>query len=1405
MAKQSSLATSAFPQLIEEPAGGSPPLPSGEKISKYVSDYAAQVELPEHKHGVIESVAPIARQTSPGQLQPIDLHLSEAAGQFQPVTPIVALSVPKRLGGGVQVGRTGVVLTPVDGSGTALSGSEGEIAGTDVMYGNTLLDADTLVKPTTLGFSMETILRSARSPHELFFRVGMPAGARLEEASDGTGGVEVLENGSAIATIAAPSARDAEGTPVPVTMTTRGSVLELTLPESGQYHLPIVVDPNVQDLRWQNETIYGTLYKTNWTWWHSGSAFTAPEHAEGGKWTENISSAHTEGEWGGLFYTTRGESQIISASVGGEWSNAGDHIQTTVLLQTPKHPYTESYEILPESTEPPRSASGVACAPWVGCGATAGPAPPANNNTAGFEQLSLREGGAASVTATAASVTISQERGPELSFNTTSPTVKNGATGEEVPNVLYGSGGWLGPNSGAFEVKAKDLGLGLKYYRVLSSGGGDIKAYYNEGKCFGLQCPEYNEQGYTYRPGTPDGEPNFEAFVEDPAGLWANVFPQKIKIDGTAPHAIKLSGLQNGSELPLGESHLKVEATDGSGVTKSSGIQSIKVSVDGQAVPGTAASCLVGPCSATTELTLAARNYSSGKHSLIVSAMDDAKNLAQEEFTFIVHGASPVAVGPGNLDPSTGQLTLSATDVAPGGGIGVSRTYRSREVGTEGPLGAQWALNLGGDENLTIKSSGDAILSATGGAETTFIHKSNGEFESPAGDANLKLEGTEKEPGKGVTAYLLKNEKAATSTKFEQPAGAQSAPPAFASLFGSEPGQLNHPTSSAIDPSGNLWVSSFTSNLVQKYSPTGALLASIGSYGSAPGQFITPWGIAVDPRNGNVYVADQGNFRIQEFSSTGAFIKAIGWGVTKGEPELQVCTSECRAGIPGAGNGQFSWLAGLNVDSSGNLWVVDYGNDRIQELNEKGEFVRKFGSKGSGAEQLENPLNIVPSGGNVYITDYGNQRVQEFSTTGSPIARFGTAGSGNGQFSGPYGITVDPRTGNLYVVDSGNNRVQQFTSAGAFVTKFGTAGTGSGQFTTPTGVAINATGGIDVLDYSNNRAEQWTRSTWVPSEAGGPLAATSTTFAFKTVERESKAVIEPTEALSPVPTGVTCGSKVEELKRGCRALTFNYAESTTATGESESQWGDYKGNLTRVYYHAWDPSKGAMSEPIVAQYLYDSKGRLRAEWDPRISPALKTVYGYDSEGHVTSIGPPGQEPWLFSYGTIEGDSSPGRLLSVNRPNAATSLGGGVAPANTSTPTLSTANPIIGTAMSVSNGSWSNSPLSYSYQWLSCKLVKQGEITIDQCEPIPGAVNPTYTPLARDRGHELAANVTATNGSGSTLVCAASVKSCAFLPTNAVSGTSELSKEPVPNPPEVGSIAVSTISTASPPQEPGSRP
>jgi RHS repeat-associated protein len=240
--------------------------------------------------------------------------------------------------------------------------------------------------------------------------------------------------------------------------------------------------------------------------------------------------------------------------------------------------------------------------------------------------------------------------------------------------------------------------------------------------------------------------------------------------------------------------------------------------------------------------------------------------------------------------------------------------------------------------------------------------------------------------------------------------------------------------------------------------------------------------------------------------------------------------------------------------------------------------------------------------------------------------------------------------------------------------------------------------------------------------------------------RTSAGITEPTEVLAPEPTGGAC---TPTLVNGCRALTFNYATSTTATGESPAGWGDFNGRLTRVSFTAWDPSKAEMTTTAVAQYAYDTQGRLRAEWDPRISPALKTTYGYDSEGHVTALTTPGQEPWIMHYGTAAGDLNTGRLLSAGHPSATTELGSGEAPVNTTAPALSTTTPAMGVSLSVSTGAWSNSPLSYSYQWERCST------SGTECAPIPGATNQTYTPIGSDARSTLAARVTTANADGAT--------------------------------------------------------
>jgi len=182
-------------------------------------------------------------------------------------------------------------------------------------------------------------------------------------------------------------------------------------------------------------------------------------------------------------------------------------------------------------------------------------------------------------------------------------------------------------------------------------------------------------------------------------------------------------------------------------------------------------------------------------------------------------------------------------------------------------------------------------------------------------------------------------------------------------------------------------------------------------------------------------------------------------------------------GALGTGNGQFQFPRGIAVDPAGNVLVADTDNDRVQRFTATGSYVSQWGTTGTGNGQFQTPRAITTDGaGSVFVTEdaFSSKRVQKFTSAGVYVTKWGTLGSGDGQFLGPRGIAVDD-SGYVYVSDTLNHRLQKFTNSGAFVTKWGTNGSGSGQFVFPIG--IGATDGkIFVADQNNNRIQQFTRT-----------------------------------------------------------------------------------------------------------------------------------------------------------------------------------------------------------------------------------------------------------------------------------------------------------------------------------------
>jgi DNA-binding beta-propeller fold protein YncE len=91
-----------------------------------------------------------------------------------------------------------------------------------------------------------------------------------------------------------------------------------------------------------------------------------------------------------------------------------------------------------------------------------------------------------------------------------------------------------------------------------------------------------------------------------------------------------------------------------------------------------------------------------------------------------------------------------------------------------------------------------------------------------------------------------------------------------------------------------------------------------------------------------------------------------------------------------------------------------------------GAYITQWGSGGTGNGQFNQPIGVATdASGNVYVTDYGNNRIQEFTSAGVYATQWGSAGTGNGQFNHPYGVATDA-SGNVYIADQYNARIQKF-------------------------------------------------------------------------------------------------------------------------------------------------------------------------------------------------------------------------------------------------------------------------------------------------------------------------------------------------------------------------------------------
>ena len=202
--------------------------------------------------------------------------------------------------------------------------------------------------------------------------------------------------------------------------------------------------------------------------------------------------------------------------------------------------------------------------------------------------------------------------------------------------------------------------------------------------------------------------------------------------------------------------------------------------------------------------------------------------------------------------------------------------------------------------------------------------------------------------------------------------------------LGNAPGEFNTPRGLTVDVFGNVWVADHTNQRVQKFSYDGRLLGVFGAHGgdgtpgSGPGEFFEPRGMYSDA-DGNIYVAEMVNHRVQVLRNDGTFLRMWGKGGTGGIEQV------------GSAFGEFRLPYQTAVDADGRVWVTDTDNERVQVFTREGVFVKAFGAHGADGTigslpgEFQKPYGAAADCvGNVYITEQENRRVQVFGERGGP-------------------------------------------------------------------------------------------------------------------------------------------------------------------------------------------------------------------------------------------------------------------------------------------------------------------------------------------------------------------------------------------------------------------------------------
>jgi hypothetical protein len=328
-------------------------------------------------------------------------------------------------------------------------------------------------------------------------------------------------------------------------------------------------------------------------------------------------------------------------------------------------------------------------------------------------------------------------------------------------------------------------------------------------------------------------------------------------------------------------------------------------------------------------------------------------------------------------------------DVDPGGGTGFEVCTTSCKAGTAG----------GGPGELN-QAIGAAVDSAGNVYVTDYMNNRIDEFTATG--SFVRAWGKDVDPGGGTGFEIC-------TIACKQGAA------------GGAAGELNQPIGVAVGRAGDIYVGDTTNQRIQEFTSAGSFVRAwgkdvdpgggtgfeicstackAGAPGGAAGEMTNPTAVAVS-LTGDVHVADGSNLRVDQFTSTGTFVRAWGKDVDPGGATVfEICTTSCKTGANGFGPGEFNTPQAIAVDGAGNVYVAENSSDRVQQFTSTGLFTRTWGE------------DVDSTGGTGF----------EVCTA---TCQFGQSSGLAGSFNTPLGVATDCR-GDIYVSDTNNHRVEKF-------------------------------------------------------------------------------------------------------------------------------------------------------------------------------------------------------------------------------------------------------------------------------------------------------------------------------------------------------------------------------------------